>query len=181
MNSTSFYFTKVFIKAFGAYDNGSRKLKKTILSIAVDCCRQNRLCWIVCIEHSQRGRRLKVFGLRKERARVRETRECIDTRVSLTLPVLSLAHYFQAPATQPFFEQQGIVRCHIWRQIHPSKFSVICTPSIIGKICVTFNYNTARKFAKSSTTLRVFTKYRKSAYIRPLPTPLFLRTPPQRC
>ena len=30
-------------------------------------------------------------------------------------------------------------------------------------ICVAFNYNTARKFAKLSTTIRVFTKYRKSA------------------
>ena len=54
-------------------------------------------------------------------------------------------------------------------------------------ICAAFNnwkrrrlryYNTARTFAKSSTTLLVFTKYRKSAYLRPLPTPLFLRTPP---
>ena len=33
-----------FILAFGAYDIGSRKLKKTILSIAIDCCRQHRLC-----------------------------------------------------------------------------------------------------------------------------------------
>ena len=36
MNSKSFYFTKVFIKAFGAYDIDSRKLKKNDI---IDCCR----------------------------------------------------------------------------------------------------------------------------------------------
>ena len=36
MNSKSFYFTKVLIKAFGAYDIGSRKLKK---NDTIDRCR----------------------------------------------------------------------------------------------------------------------------------------------
>ena len=36
MNSKSFYFTKVFIKAFGAYDIDSRKVKKNDI---IDCCR----------------------------------------------------------------------------------------------------------------------------------------------
>ena len=47
---------------------------ETILSIAVDYCRQHRLCWIVRIEHSQSATRLKEFGRRKERVSMMETR-----------------------------------------------------------------------------------------------------------
>ena len=50
---------------------------------------------------SLRSRRLEVVGTRKKRAREQETREERGPRVSPSLaPVLSFAHYFQAPATQ---------------------------------------------------------------------------------
>ena len=51
---------------------------------------------------SLRSRHLKVYGCRKEWAPERETRASGETRVSLSLvpPILSLAHYFQAPAMQ---------------------------------------------------------------------------------
>ena len=54
------------------------------------------------MKQSLYSRRLKVFGCGKEWARERETCTSGETSVSLSLafPILSLAHYFQVPATQ---------------------------------------------------------------------------------
>ena len=55
-----------------------------------------------------RSRRLEVVGTKKKRARKKETREGRGTpRVSPSrAPVLSFAHYFQAPATQAKKEEK---------------------------------------------------------------------------
>ena len=74
INSKSFISQKFLSKVLVHMTLTVENWRKTTLSIAVDCCRQHRLCWIVRIEHSQRSRRLKVFGCRKQQARVRETR-----------------------------------------------------------------------------------------------------------
>ena len=119
MNSTTFDFTKVFIKAFGVYGIGSRKVKK---NDTIDCWRLlSTTCNLVprtlfpdfgggakptskatekrpgdevkqhrLCEHSLRSSRLKVFGRRKEQARERETRASGEKHVSPSRAPFSL-------------------------------------------------------------------------------------------
>ena len=71
------------------------------------------------LPHSPRCRRLEVVGTRKKRAREKETRDTPGVSPSRA-PVLSFAHYFQAPATQPPSHRDVLGAS--WRVLAPSTF-----------------------------------------------------------
>ena len=58
---------------------------------------------------SRHVKTLHIWAQERKGAREGNTREWRDTRVSLARPVLSLAHYFQAPATLPHDDSEFLL------------------------------------------------------------------------